>query len=748
LRLAKPLRTAAGALLLLLSLAALAATPALALNPERHYEMVSPVFKGGFDVELLQAAGANGESVVFRSPGAFAGEPSGHDLSAYLAHRGASSWSTEPFGVPALLAPIINFGPDLTPSMNLALDLGAKGFNPPEEDLLLHSTVSPGALDGWEPAGTLRTVDEQSLFASYDGASASFCHLLLDTKADEPLVAEAVGVREEGELYEFARGCDGEASSLALVGLNNKGGEPKLINRECSAALGSEYYALAASKFNAVSADGAEVFFTVCLSRETVPGSPHQLFVRLGGSRTLEVSRPLGGCIAGGVPGEVPCDGAANRPSADFVGASEDGSTVYFTTSAALSADDNDSGNDLYMARIGCPEAKPGCAVVEHEVTSLTQVSRDPTSGQAADVQGVVRVAPDGSRVYFVAGGDLLSRAQQEALEGEGRPVPQLGAANLYEYDRGASEATAFVGDLCSGQEHSGAVEDARCPSATGSDQLLWAGGTESHAQTAGTDGNFLVFTTYAQLLATDTNRARDVYRYDAATDLLTRVSGGENGYDANGNREVLENGEPLGASIAQGHYGASLTERNELNNRAISEDGSRIVFSSAEPLSPFARNGLENAYEWHEQPGDEGSVSLLSGGSGEQPVKGLVISPSGNDVFFITTQGLVPQDTDGQKDLYDARIGAGFPSPPAPAQPCSGDACQGPLTNPAALLVPGSVSQAPGENLSPLTAPTVKPEPRPKAVKCKKGHVKRKRRCVKARARKKAKKADRKESK
>ena len=36
----------------------------------------------------------------------------------------------------------------------------------------------------------------------------------------------------------------------------------------------------------------------------------------------------------------------------------------------------------------------------------------------------MTRVAPDGSRVYFVASGDLLSEAEQETLESEGRPVP------------------------------------------------------------------------------------------------------------------------------------------------------------------------------------------------------------------------------------------------------------------------------------------------------------------------------------
>ena len=96
---------------------------------------------------------------------------------------------------------------------------------------------------------------------------------------------------------------------------------------------------------------------------------------------------------------------------------------MYFTTTAQLTASDKDTGKDLYMASIGCPQDNPGCGAGEREVTSLTQVSHDPNGG-AAEVQGVVRVAPDGQRAYFVAHGDLLSPAQRQALESEGRPVP------------------------------------------------------------------------------------------------------------------------------------------------------------------------------------------------------------------------------------------------------------------------------------------------------------------------------------
>ena len=121
--------------------------------------------------------------------------------------------------------------------------------------------------------------------------------------------------------------------------------------------------------------------------------------------------------------------------------------------------------------------------------------------------------------------------------------------------------------------------------------------------------------------------------------------------------------------------------------------------------------------------------------GGSDQSVEQVVISETGDDIFFTTDQGLVPQDTDGQDDVYDARLGGGFPPAPAEPQPCSGDACQGPLTNPAPLLVPGSVSQAPGENFPAPASPASAGAPAKAPPKCSKGNRLGHGRCVKAKS-------------
>jgi hypothetical protein len=553
------------------------------------------------------------------------------------------------------------------------------------------------------------------------GASQDFCHLLLDEFTDfefailttpEVLLEAAAGAKPQ--LYEVDRGCGGTPPALRLVAVDN---QEKPVGPGCRPNLGIESFgerSRALQAFNAISADGKTVFFTACIENNN---SEHQLFVRLGASRTLEVSKRIGETC--GI--EIPCPEAPKRPSAEFVGASESGSIVYFMTKAPLAPSDKDTGNDLYMAKIGCPVE--GCSVSERRVTALVQVSHDPNGGEAR-VQGVVRTAPDGSRAYFVAEGNLLSAAEQENLEHEGRPTPRTGADNLYVYDS-TTGAIGFVSDLCSGVSTSGAVEDRHCPNKEHADTELWELiNSRSEAQTARKDGRYLVFSSYGQLTRDDTDAAKDVYRYDSATGVLERVSGGESGYHANGNSDGED------ASILFNWFGEGVRHQLEMDSRAVSEDGSRIVFETAEPLSPRAVNHLTNVYEWHKN-GDAagGAVSLLSGGSGTTPVEDAAISPGGRDVFFSTSQGLVPQDVDGAPDIYDARLGGGFPPAPAAPEPCSGDACQGPLTNPAPLLVPSSLAQVAGENFSSSS----KPKEAVAARACRRGYVRGNGKCVRA---------------
>jgi hypothetical protein len=717
----------------------LTAASALALPAGRVYEQVSPVYKGGYGANQLFAVAPSGESASFFSKGAFDGvsfAPSAPFLPDYAAHRTSTGWTTAPLLVPIALTPQPQVK-DVDSSLGSVLGFAVPGASETtaeregtEGQFLTHELNTPNTVENWHAAGpVLKSLTGGPLesVVSYKGASADLCHLYFAGRTSEPLLPVAIGEPSE-PIYELSRGCGTEPQSLNLVNLNNSGG---VLEPSCTPALGSGDHQIVQSEqlhsFNAIADDGGEVFFTTCTNGVT--GNRLQLFVRLGGERTVEVSRPLLPTCA-----EVPCGKAHERTSSAFVGASEDGSKVFFTSTASLTGreetgEEPDTGKrDLYMASIGCPSGKLACSTAEREVNSLIRVSEPTVPGEAAEVQGAVRVAPDGSRIYFVAQGVLT-----KGVNPEGR-APVKGADNLYVYDS-VSGTTVYITDLCSGPESSGAAENVHCPSSlkgNNNDSRL-IGTTDPEAQTSDASGKYLVFASFGQLTPDDTDTAQDVYRYDAEIGTLTRVSLGEHGHSANGNSSAFD------ATITLGHSGGRVEEQFEMNNRAITEDGSRIIFETAEPLSSEAINGLQNVYEWHASPSmAEGQVALVSGGRDSEPVSSPVITPSGRDIFFVTAQGLVPQDTDGARDVYDARLGGGFSAPPEARQPCSGDACQGPLTNSAPLLVPGSLTQAPGQN---LTAPSASAPSRvvvaPRKRACRRGYRRGKRdRCVRAKKR------------
>jgi hypothetical protein len=657
---------------------------ALADLPEgRAYEQVSPEYKAGYGVFGLNDAFAlGGETAYFTSLGGFSGSGEDFGLNPYVARRTATGWTTSGLFPSASETCATGLEDMSTELSRFALKVAVGETQTKCEKSATESVwvrEPDGSLTQISPVTTTPSGQENGL--TVVGGSSDLSRLVIEQNdfssrhlipSDETVIGH--------QLFE----TEG-ASVLRLVALNNAG---KQLTHYCDVELGNERGAGGnTGAFGAVSQPaGSEVFFSVPINDKEgcVTDASHlQLFVRVNGSSTVEVSKPVSEACS-----EVPCPGAASRASAVFQGASEDGSRVFFTTTQSLVGEDEDSANDLYMATIGCAGGGVGeaCGSALREVVSLTQVSHDPSVGQAAEVEpGMTAISRDGSHVYFVARGVLSQNAN-----GEGETARQ-GAENLYVWDGSSSPGTvSFIADLCSGGEHSGSLNDARCPS--GSDQGLWVPGGIHEAQTTA-DGRFLVFVTYVRLIGSgperDSDSAKDVYLYDASTGGLRRVSVGEAGLDGNGNNSLF------GANIANIEFRGALQEQYELSTRAVSDDGSTVVFTSAEPMSS-ATNGQQNVYVWH-----EGVVRLISSGSSTEPDIQPVVTPSGRDVFFLTSSGLVPGDTDGLRDIYDARKEGGFPAPEVVREPCSGDACQGVLSTPAPLLVPGSVSQAAGGNFS-----------------------------------------------
>ncbi len=92
-------------------------------------------------------------------------------------------------------------------------------------------------------------------------------------------------------------------------------------------------------------------------------------------------------------------------------------------------------------------------------------------------------------------------------------------------------------------------------------------------------NGQFLAFTSTADLTAGDTSTAAQAFEYDAETGSLVRVSIGQGGFNDNGNTS--------GANTDTGFYNAEFPEKLWVDTQAIkpyavSDDGSYVVFQSA----------------------------------------------------------------------------------------------------------------------------------------------------------------------
>lgn len=153
-----------------------------------------------------------------------------------------------------------------------------------------------------------------------------------------------------------------------------------------------------------------------------------------------------------------------------------------------------------------------------------------------------------------------------------------------------------------------------------------------------------------------------------------------------------------------------ALTEymSNMYQDRSLSDDGRYIFFDTPDPLVPEDTNGRRDVYEYDTTLG---RAELLSGGMCNCESTFVDASPDGSNAFFTTHQALVRADFDTADDVYDVRIGGGFvaQSAPLPA-PCEGDDCQGPAKAAPAFSAPASSTFAGGGNVlrtAKVAAPT-----------------------------------------
>jgi hypothetical protein len=582
-------------------------------------------------------------------------------------------------------------------------------------------TSEHGTLGEVEPLGVLATADLSHVVYEPEMAEWSFDHVARNYP--KPGGAET--------LYEYA-GTGG--TGPLLVNVRGGVGSHELIS-VCGAQLGAGANGERQQKlYGAMSEDGHVVFFTAvgrgagseCEKHASAAEAPaaRELYARVDGevsglARSVLISAPTAGVCSGECA--VNAGSEAEARDAVFSGASVDGSRVFFldtqqlTNGASQSSESAYSpgcdglggpgGCNLYMSV--CEDCQGLTAGEEEPRRELVDVSAGAAGPEGPRVQGVVAISSDGSHVYFVARGVLTG--EEDNLNGE-KAVEE--AENLYDYSGGH---VVFVARL------------------SPADEAEWLGG--NLIANVSPDGEHLVLTSHRALTAGDTRveseAAAQVFEYDAATRVMTRVSVGEEGFDENGN------GGTGNATIVGPEHDFVAESVPMRSDPSMSDDGEFVFFESPIGLTagvvsdvPDGSTGhrpgfgfVQYVYEFH-----DGHVYLISDGQevsaqgklGVSPVELLGSDSTGANVFFATFGPLVPEDSDTLRDYYDAHVcseGEPCAAPAGEVLPCEEGSCRG-APGPAPVFgAPSSSVFSGAGNFAPTPAAAVVTKTKPKLL-------------------------------
>jgi hypothetical protein len=696
----------------------------------RVYEQVSPTNKHGNEAgagtnqylgakEHYALAAGDGNSVLFEGTGAM-GETTAAYSTYFVAHRSAAGWLTRSVqprpqqsdaelgeGTLDQLQPsYLDMSPDFS---HVMFEARHGSFAPGvytqcgefahyDENQLYVGRSEPAGLDTWlarpeipNPLDACGSYGESGAPAggtpNFSSVYFAYPGTLLPEDASRASHAHAPAGYRPGEdveawgFYEDREGVLREAGVLPDGSLDQFGAVPA-ASGQGRAIVG-----------NQVSSDGSRVFFvspdpTSCGGRNDCAIDPPELYVREDGEKTLLVSRNALLSGFGGLPASAPSGVFPMVNSAtSYLGRQNSVNSYVFASSdgsqAFFQSEDKLAG--------GAPEGPPGNLSPK---TYDFNVHTDLLTYLPNVVGQLVASTTDGSALAFVNSSVSPKELELWSAGADGgtvTPITKLPAEGL-------SPAR---------------VSSARVAS----------------------DGS-VVFETGSRLpLGFNSGGFRQVYRYQPTTNTLGCISCPPAGRAATGNAEL---------STLQANEGAqgSLTGLTGLvDERGVSADGSRIFFDTPDPLVPQDTDGVRDVYEW-----ENGAVYLISSGKSVSDSFFLDNSESGGDAFFATVDGLSSGDTDGAYDVYDARVPHPGDSPPASAVPCQGSVCQGPPRVPAPLGAPASATFSGLGNIAPEPAPTpaAPKKTTKKTVKCKKGFVKKKNKCVKKPKPEKAKKTDR----
>ncbi len=699
---------------MLIAAALLAALPAVAhaQPPDgRGYELVSPAAKLGNDVvsdsSRTRAAAAETPglpmAVTFASLGGFA-DVQGMGISTeYLAQRtgqpGTSGWSTHAITPPQaplsilaaaqVLDPLYegDMSADLTQAIfrawsPLTADPNVSGV----ENLYLREDLRQPGYGAWQlltgAAAPLAPLSDGGQRPYLAGASADLRHAIFesqlaltpDAAPGNPMLYKV----DDGvvRLLAPAAGCPGGLVPSAPCSIAGAGATALRYTGHAISDDGSRVeISSPVSQFtNSVSTDPAAPTALYQLDDRGTASTADDTYTQVNASEKTPPDPPQ---------------------AARYATASTDGERVFFTSTEQLTST---PGSGLYLWRRA---PAPGSG-------HLTLI------GDGANA-AVVGASADGRRVYFVALGQLVP----------GGPAVREDGLYLWQDDGSPAGSLSFAGGISFGD-------------ANANDNTNFTyNGTPDVARVT-PDGRELLFEVsdgsglapqadHGHCTTKNPNNTSNgkcselyVYRTDRSTPLLPDV--------------VCVSCDPAGgpataSAFVNVHEGAGASQVTWHLSRALGDDGRRVFFSTAQPLVREDVNGRVDAYEYDVA---SGTVQLISSGRDGADSWFLDASASGDDAFFTTREQLAGWDTDQSYDLYDARVGGGFPDPPPAPPGCAGDACHGVPQAPPPVVALASPGYAGVGNW-----PAPKPAARRRAAapRCKRGTVLRrvhgKRRCV-----------------
>jgi hypothetical protein len=689
----------------------LGASSAWATLPDgRVYELVSPVKKDGGEAGafkgtpgyalsewLSEGSASEGEgAIVYESLGSFGETESGTQLMA-IARRSPLEWSNAGALPHVISNPGLNDPESLLTSSSLSRLFSIDGgtLAPGGEHIPIFLTgeaVKPTWLLAEQPlenpdppvaeaevlahmgiAGGSESLD--TLYFTYYGT------LLAQDAPREKVLAEQGGansfsLKEGGGdwgLYEWHDGVLSAAGVLPNGTVDPYGAVPAATRRERPRADLVN---------NQVSSDGHEIFFISpdpeTLNRLKIKGVSPELYVRETDEHGNQSTSLVSASRLPGHVGEAASDGplpfalllahgeaGLTAGATPYVYVSPDGSHAFFVSADQLTADaPADINPKMYEYDVANKSLKylPGVTDGKGGIASVVNSSSDGSRFLFARTE--VSEHPESLGVWSEAPGEKghTTTLSTLLLPESSRRANGFGMFSLYP-TRATANGSVFVFQSDSPIEHNPSFNDL---------------------------GGFM-----------------QIYRFEVETGELSCISCPPKGTAPTGDAYLSSEDNNIQNKIGQ------LRDSN-----GISADGSEVFFDTPEALVPQDVNERRDAYEWEQ---DEG-LHLISSGISNADSYFLDNSPTGRDVYFATTSSLVPEDTDGGYDVYDARVGGGFPAKAPSAEAC-GEECQGPPSTPPVLSPPLSSL---GTVL--LSAPQPSAKPMIKRVKSK-SHSKKRRR-------------------